>query len=191
MSKVESSKVQAVEYGIVASATRVKRFLDLNMELNNKAREAGKHGRVPFIWGPKGIGKTETVREWCRERGYEWREVPLAQFEEMGDINGFPIVVEEDGRKITRTAPPDWVPAQPAEKGGILFFDDANRAEPRIQRGLMQLYQTYGMVSWKIPPGWMIVCTGNPEDGDYDVSAMDEAQVTRLTHVRMIPNVKA
>lgn len=180
----------AVSYGMVATAEQINKFLDINFELNNAARKDHRPGRVPFIWGPKGIGKTETVRGWAESRGYEFVEIPLAQFEEMGDINGFPVLSHEkdaEGNVVEKTicAPPEWVPNHSPKKGGILFFDDANRAEPRIQRGLMQLYQTYGMVSWKIPEKWMIVCTGNPEDGDYDVSSMDEAQITRLNHIQM------
>ena len=201
MSKVNAnSEAQAVAYGIVATNSQLERFLDLNMELNTEARQSNRPGRVPFIWGGKGIGKTESVRGWAEKRGYECIEVPLAQFEEMGDINGFPEVhdvprldkngdpiIDENGQPVcerkTICVPPDWVPAH--EGPGVLFFDDANRAEPRVQRGLMQLYQTYGMVSWKLPKGWMIVATGNPEDGEYDVSSFDEAQVTRLSHIQM------
>ena len=186
----KKQSTSAVSYGMVSTAEQIERFLDINFELNSKARADNRPGRVPFIWGPKGIGKTETVRGWAESRGYEFREIPLAQFEEMGDINGFPVLAEmkdENGQVIEKTicAPPDWAPDHEPDKGGVLFFDDANRAEPRIQRGLMQLYQTYGMVSWKIPKKWLIICTGNPEDGDYDVSSMDEAQITRLNHIQM------
>lgn len=188
-------EAKAVSYGAVASTPQIERFLDINFTLNEKARQNGEPGRVPFIWGNKGIGKTETVRGWAKKRGYDFIEVPLAQFEEMGDINGFPYLeeVEKDGKiiKETKCAPPDWVPRHIPNKGGILFFDDGNRAEPRLQRGLMQLYQTYGMVSWKIPDKWMIVVTGNPENGEYDVSGMDEAQVTRLNHIQMKFDMKS
>lgn len=191
MSKVKGGNAGTkVEYGMVANAGQIERFLDINMEMSNRLRETGAPGRVPFIWGEKGIGKTESVRAWAQKNGYEMVEVPLAQFEEMGDINGFPQIAHVEDphgnvKEKTINVAPDWVPDHVPEKGGILFFDDANRAESRIQRGLMQLYQTYGMVSWKIPKGWMIVATGNPEDGEYDVSSMDEAQVTRLNHIRM------
>lgn len=47
------------------------------------------------------------------------------------------------------------------------------------------------MFSWTLPPKWQIVCTANPEGGDYSVTSMDDAMLTRLLHVTMVFDLKA
>ncbi|MCS7037339.1 MAG: AAA family ATPase [Saprospiraceae bacterium] len=136
------------------------------------------------IWGLHGIGKTELVRDVARARGCEFVYLAPAQFEEMGDLVGMPqVTAGENGEMLTRFAPPEWVPRRPGP--GILLLDDVNRADDRILRGIMQLFQNYGLVSWTLPPGWLIVCTANPDGGDYSVTTLDEAMLTRMLHVTM------
>jgi len=73
---------------------------------------------------------------------------------------------------------------------GILMLDDFNRADQRILQGIMQLLQFNGMFSWSLPDDWMIVCTANPEGGDYNVTPLDDAMITRLVHVAMVFDVR-
>lgn len=152
--------------------------------------------------------------EWRGKKydGYFVSHVPIAQFEEMGDLHGIPMdcvlmrnngdeqwvaqkdetirAYRENGWEIdtgvkprTLTAPPDWVPQHPGPS--ILLLDDWNRASIRIIKGIMQLLQDYGMVSWKLPPGCNIVLTGNPDEQDYLVTTIDQAILTRIRHITL------
>ena len=145
--------------------------------------------------------------------GFEIVDIPLSQVEEMGDILGFPIEEIEmankngsvwiksvdslissylkegyvnTGGQRTVYAPPSWVPTE--EKPGIILFDDGNRASQRIMKGLMQLVQDYRTISWKLPKGWTIVFTGNPDNRFNQVTSMDNAQLTRMKHITLIPD---
>jgi hypothetical protein len=40
-------------------------------------------------------------------------------------------------------------------------------------------------LSWKLPPKWQIVATANPDDGNYSVTSMDDAMITRMLHVTL------
>jgi intein/homing endonuclease len=80
-------------------------------------------------------------------------------------------------------APPAWVPQQPGPS--IVLLDDWNRASIRIVKGIMQLLQNYGMVSWQLPLGCNIVLTGNPDEQDYLVTTIDTAILTRIRHVTL------
>lgn len=131
------------------------------------------------IWGQHGIGKTELVRGLANRLEIPLVYIAPAQFEEMGDLIGMPRI---DGAS-TRFAPPSWVPQQ--DGPGILLIDDVNRADDRILRGLMQLFQYYEMVSWALPNRWLIVMTANPDGGDYSVTPMDEAMLNRMLHITM------
>jgi len=119
------------------------------------------------------------VQQIAIEKGYQWAYIAPAQFEEMGDLVGMPSV--EDGRTVFSS--PDWVPTE--EGPGILLIDDVNRADDRILRGIMQLLQNYELVSWKLPKYWQIVLTANPDGGDYSVTPMDNAMLTRMMHITM------
>ncbi|MBR9921690.1 MAG: AAA domain-containing protein [Bacteroidetes bacterium] len=129
------------------------------------------------IWGRHGIGKTQFVRDYAARNNLEFCYLAPAQFEELGDLIGMPAIKEDK----TSLKPPVWVPTD--NTPGILLLDDINRADERILRGLMPLLQGFGMVSWKLPRKWRIVCTANPDAGDYSVTPMDPAILTRLMHV--------
>ncbi len=90
---------------------------------------------------------------------------------------------------VTTFRPPAWVPAE--DGPGILLIDDVNRADDRILRGIMQLLQNYELVSWKLPPQWQILLTANPDGGDYSVTPMDNAMLTRLMHISLQFDVRA
>jgi hypothetical protein len=83
----------------------------------------------------------------------------------------------------TMYAPPDWVPSEPGPS--ILLLDDWNRTSVRIIKGLMQLLQNYGMVSWKLPEGCNICLTGNPDEQDYLVTSIDSAILTRIRSITL------
>jgi MoxR-like ATPase len=166
-------------YGSHATASELIAFIEHLIEVNERAEEKG-HNRTPVcIWGRHGIGKTEIVRALAREKGYAFTYIAPAQFEEMGDLVGMPVV--EHGQ--TTFQPPDWVPT--TEGPGILLIDDVNRADDRILRGIMQLLQYNELVSWKLPPGWQMVLTANPDGGDYSVTPLDDAMLTRMMHITL------
>lgn len=166
-------------YGTMATAGELTDFLDHLLETNRRAEAEGRPKTPICIWGRHGIGKTQIVRDTATRLDHRFAYIAPAQFEEMGDLVGMPAV--EDGRTVWR--PPTWVPTE--EGPGILLIDDVNRADDRILRGLMQLLQNYELVSWSLPPGWQIVCTANPDGGDYSVTPMDDAMLTRMMHISL------
>ena len=170
--------------------------------LENEEASAGKDpsGNVKrptpiCIWGSHGIGKTAMIKDLAKKHGWKFRYCAPAQFEEMGDLHGLPVRLDPNpdiqGDESTVYMPPDWVPKEDDEGPGILLLDDLNRADDRILRGLMQLVQEFEMFSWTLPHKWQIVCTANPEGGDYSVTPMDPAMLTRMLHLTMIFDVKS
>ena len=127
------------------------------------------------------------VRDYAKEKNWKFAYIAPAQFEEMGDLHGMPNVIDPDGEvsgdEYTVYSPPNWVPKE--EGPGILLIDDINRADDRILRGCMQLLQNFELSSWKLPSKWQIVATANPEGGDYSVTPMDGAMLTRMLHATL------
>jgi len=180
---------QYIYYGTKCSSKEVEDFLRHTFAANARAEAASRRKTPICIWGQHGIGKTQLVEQMAKEMGYAWAYIAPAQFEEMGDLVGMPRVVERaSGEAATEFVAPDWVPR--SEGPGILLIDDVNRADDRILRGIMQLLQNYELVSWKLPPQWQVVLTANPDGGDYSVTPMDFAMLTRMMHVTMVFDVK-
>ena len=180
-------------YGAEMDPAGVRGFLEHVFDANLAQASRGRRGTPICIWGTHGLGKTMVVRDFARERGWRFAYCAPAQFEEMGDLHGLPTRVDPDptfhGDEYTAFLPPEWVPTE--EGPGILLLDDINRADDRILRGLMQLLQNFEMFSWGLPQKWQIVATANPEGGDYSVTPMDDAMLTRMLHVTMVFDVKA
>ena len=175
------SSFSYITYGARVSAESVVTLLEHALDSMAETRE---RPTPVCIWGLHGIGKTELVRDLAQARGCAFVYIAPAQFEEMGDLLGMPrISVNADKEEVTRFVAPDWVPRTPGP--GILLLDDVNRADDRILRGIMQLFQNYELVSWTLPQQWLIVCTANPDGGDYSVTTLDEAMLTRMLHVTM------
>jgi len=161
-------------------AEQLNRTLLHLFSVNERVTAQGAWPTPVCIWGSHGIGKTMLVEQLAKSQGMRFAYCAPAQFEEMGDLNGMPQISAEG---TTRFAPPEWVPK--GDGPGILLLDDINRADDRILRGLMQLLQTGGLVSWQLPKGWQVVATANPEGADYSVTPMDDAMLTRMQHVTM------
>jgi hypothetical protein len=211
-------------YGAKVGYLDLDDFLEESFSLNAEA-EGNHHEKFcTCVWGHSGVGKSAKIDqfrhvpvEWQGQKynGYDVRHVPLAQFEEMGDLHGLPSkhvlvrkgetkrwVPSEVARGYTNTgwtidheagirtmyAPPDWVPTEPGPS--VVHLEDWNRASGRIIKGIMQLMQTYGMMSWKLPPGCNLVLTANPDEQDYLVTTIDKAILTRIRSATLKHNAK-
>jgi MoxR-like ATPase len=176
-----------IELGKKGNSKELRDILNHIFERNNILNDDGKRGTPICIWGTHGLGKTQIVRDYAINKGWKFSYIAPAQFEEMGDLHGMPNVIDPDekisGDEYTVYSPPDWVPKD--EGPGILLLDDINRADDRILRGCMQLLQNFELTSWKLPPKWQIVATANPEGGDYSVTPMDGAMLTRMLHTTL------
>ncbi|MFN3377804.1 MAG: ATP-binding protein [Runella zeae] len=171
-------------YGTKTKADEVIQFVNHILTVNLELEKQNRRKTPVCIWGRHGIGKTEIVEAIAKERNFDFAYIAPAQFEEMGDLLGMPSV--ENGRTVFRS--PEWVPTEAGP--GILLIDDVNRADERILRGIMQLLQNFELVSWKLPPLWQIILTANPDGGDYSVTPMDDAMLTRMLHISLEFDVK-
>ena len=182
-------KPSYIYYGTKCDAQELEKFLAYTLQTNQESEKKRKIKTPLCICGEHGIGKTEIVQKFAQKNGYKWAYIAPAQFEEMGDLIGMPhIEKDKKGKEKTVLAVPEWVPQEAGP--GILLIDDVNRADDRILRGIMQLLQNYELVSWKLPAGWDIVLTANPDGGDYSVTPMDFAMLTRMRHITLTFNAK-
>ena len=175
-------------YGAQINGEQLTEFLDKFLESNLVLESTTGRRPTPLcIWGTHGLGKTEIAMELAKKKQWKLAYCAPAQFEEMGDLHGLPFKFDPDpnviGDERTVYMTPEWVPKD--EGPGILLLDDINRADDRILRGTMQLLQNFEMFSWALPPKWQIIVTANPDSGDYSVTSMDDAIITRMIHLTL------
>ena len=193
---------------ISINVNELKDFLGHIIANNRYLQEQGKSPVSTEVIGESGIGKTSAIIQLAKEQNLNFVKLNLAQIEEIGDLVGFPIrqfEVEINNEKtwvdehafdeymklgykstgLNRMSycPPEWISGK--EEGGILLLDDWNRADVRFIQAVMELIDRQQYISWTLPKNWHIVLTANPDNGDYLVNSIDNAQKTRFISVNL------
>jgi hypothetical protein len=193
---------------ISINVNELKDFLGHIISNNRFLQEQGKSPVSVEVIGESGIGKTSAIIQLAKEQNLNFVKLNLAQIEEIGDLVGFPIrqfeveinnektwvdehAFEEymklgyssTGQNRMSYCPPEWIANK--EKGGILLLDDWNRADVRFIQAIMELIDRQQYVSWSLPKDWHIILTANPDNGDYLVNSIDNAQKTRFISVNL------
>ena len=186
----------------------LKDFLNHIINNNRHLQENGKGPVAVEVIGESGIGKTSSIVQLADELNLNFVKLNLAQIEEIGDLVGFPIrqfevtdgatvkYVDESALEDVRTegykttgknrmsyCPPEWIANK--ANGGILLLDDWNRADSHFIQAVMELIDRQQYISWTLPKDWHIILTANPDNGDYLVNSIDNAQKTRFISVNL------
>lgn len=129
-----------------------------------------------FIWGPPGVGKSQTVAAVTTKLGRELRDVRAVQFDPV-DLRGLPLV-NGDGR--THWSVPDFLPH---DGTGVLFLDELNAADRSVQAACYQLVLDRRLGDYVLPDGWTIVAAGNNESDRAVTNRMSTALASRFVHL--------
>ena len=190
-------------------------LLDNNKHLENSNLRPIAVG----VEGEAGIGKTTLIEDIAKERGMTLCKVNLAQLEEIGDLVGMPMKECEvawiengqvkdkrwmpesqtknldlrlklTGRVRMSYAPPAWLPVDEDPNGTIVFLDDYTRANSMFMQACMEIINTARYISWKLPKYTSIVLSSNPDDGQFSVTSLDNAQKTRFINFNLKLNIE-
>lgn len=99
--------------------------------------------------------------------------------EQMLSQSNAGVAYRQTGKTRMGYAKPAWVPEY-CESGTICLLDDYVRASPQLLQSAMELILTQKYISWSLPKKTTIVLTNNIDDGNSNVSSLDEAQKTRF-----------
>jgi hypothetical protein len=212
MAKVKTSTKSSTQR-VSLNINEAKDFLRHIVNNNRYLQENHKPPVAVEIVGDSGIGKTSSIVQLKDELGFNFVKLNLAQIEELGDLVGFPIrqfemenkteknwidehAVEDYHKKGWMTTglnrmsycPPEWISGK--DQGGVLLLDDWNRADIRFIQAVMELIDRQEYISWKLPKDWHIVLTSNPDNGEYLVNSIDNAQRTRFITVDLKFDIK-
>ena len=184
----------------------LKGFIKHMVSNNQHIQEDGKVPVAVNIEGEAGLGKTSAIMQLGSELDMQVVKLNLAKLEELGELVGFPVkefqVRNNEGKSLWITeqeidtankkgykvvdkkmshAAPEWI--QGRGEGGFLVLDDYTRADHRFMQACMELIDKQEYVSWRLPRNWHVILTTNPDNGDYNVTSLDNAQKTRFISV--------
>lgn len=140
---------------------------------------------VPILYGPPGIGKTETIKTVARGLGADLEIVVISQ-KDPTDISGQPYAVGADSEdpQLKHLLPP-WAKKTftnaDQTKRTIIFFDELDKAPPANQNAALTILRERMIEGQYFPRGTIFVAAANPpESGGWDFS---DAMANRLVHL--------
>jgi hypothetical protein len=159
-----------------------------------------------FIWGAPGIGKTDIVNQAAKELGIDCIEFILSMRDPV-DFLGLPSVERTSPEEREKTGlfgrtiynpPSEWPVAKvklagdngPEDKGGILFFDEMNRANPSVLASSLTLLVSGKVGNYKLPSNWVIISAGNRKEEAPNVTEIEGALANRVDMVNYVPTLK-
>lgn len=199
------------------SIEEAKKLLNRFIDNNRYLEDNGQTPVAVSLEGTQGIGKTAIVQQVAESRGMNFVKLSLHEFEEVGDLVGYPVeeymiknrktgqtawvsakllqsVNDADWKKTTRTqmsyAQPEWVP-EFNENGTILLLDDYARSSSMLIQATMELINTGKYVSWSLPKYSTVVLTANPDNGEFNVQSLDAAQRDRFVKFDMTFDIQS
>lgn len=151
-----------------------------------------KSKKPPFIWGSFGIGKTDVVKQ----LGMKFK-VPVIlinlSMRDPVDFIGLPDIEKGEGGKPGRTVYnlPKFFPTDngPDGKGGIIFFDELNRASGPVLSASLQLFLDRAIDEYKLPDQWLIIGAGNRSMEAPEVNDLGGALSNRVKQYNLVPDV--
>lgn len=149
-----------------------------------------------LIHGHRGVGKSQTVRDFCVENEYHYVDIRLGNMADTGDLIGLPEIVrnaEGHGESFT-FMPPQWLKdvkefaETNPDKQAVIFLDELNRARRDILQAIFQLVLDKRLNTYQLPDNVAVIAAVNPETDDYIVTDLaDSALKDRFCHVKLTP----
>ena len=139
-----------------------------------------------MLWGEPGTGKTEWVRKWGADRGYQVTTF-LGSVHEPTDVGGMPHITAEG---TFDHALPKWF-ARIVEGGEdekwIIFLDEVNTSPPDVMAAMLLLIQSREIRGVTLPSTTRIIAAGNPPETMSLALPLPTAMQSRMAHIDWEP----
>ena len=135
-----------------------------------------------MLVGSHGIGKSEILTDYFKQKGMKVIPLFLGQMSDPGDLIGLPNKAEQK----TSFLPPYWWPLD--GKPIVLFLDELNRARPEVLQTIMDLALNRSLAGRSLPEGSRVISAVNAGE-EYQLTDLDPALVSRFNVYNFIPTV--
>lgn len=187
-----------------------ERIIKYIINNNQKLQERGEKPIAVNICGPAGYGKSAVARQIAQELDANFIFLSLSHLTDPAELCGWPVkehyVCKEDdccwitgelveaytkaGYTITEDtrmgyAVPAWLKGLDPNKITVCVLDDYTRATPQILQAAMSITYEQEYISWKLPKNTTVLLTTNPDNSEFLVNSLDEAQMTRFVTLNM------
>ncbi len=137
-----------------------------------------------MLVGKHGIGKSEILTDFFKQKGMNVVALFLGQMSDPGDLIGLPRLDEKSGKTVFM--PPYWFPTD--GEPIVLFLDELNRARPEVLQTIMDLALNRKLAGRSLPEGSRLISAVN--DGEeYQLTDLDPALVSRFNIYTFRPTV--
>jgi hypothetical protein len=129
-----------------------------------------------MLIGLHGVGKTEEVLALAKKKGLKLKYYSCSTMDPFTDFVGVPFARQgENGEEYLKMVRPREV-----DDAEIIFFDEFNRADPKVHNALFELIQFRKINGETLPNLRMVWAAMNPPGQDYDVEELDPALIDRF-----------
>lgn len=154
-------------------------------EAQRALKVAMRSKRPVFLWGPPGVGKSDTFQQIADQAGGLLIDLRLPLLDPT-DLKGMPYFDSTTGRM--KWAAPNELPTEEEAKKYpvvILFLDELNAAAPAVQASAYQLTLNRRVGEYRLPDNVVIMAAGNRE-GDRGVTyRMPAPLANRFIHLEV------
>lgn len=131
------------------------------------------------LWGPPGVGKSDTVRQIGESRGWSTIDFRCSTRDPVA-LMGLPDIAGDTARwKV----PDEFPQVERDGEEGILFLDEINVAAPSMQAAAFGLVLDRKVGEYVLPAGWRIVAAGNRQADRAAAQRMPSALANRFAHI--------
>ena len=143
-----------------------------------------------MVWGPPGIGKSDIARAVAKRKGAQFWDVRATLLDPV-ELRGIPYPEDrpELGYKITRWAPPDFLPPQDSTDEHVVNLDEITTASDSVQAALYQLILDRRIGDYRLPEGASLIACGNRQSDRAIAKRMSTALASRFVHITLRTDV--
>lgn len=127
-----------------------------------------------MIWGPPGVGKSQTVAQVAKDLGCDFIDLRIPLLDAV-DLRGIPVTTSG----TTKWMPPEFLP----RKGkGFLFLDEIVQGQQIVQSAASQLILDRRVGEYTLPPEWYVLAAGNRDTDRAATNKMPSHIANRFVH---------
>jgi len=138
-----------------------------------------------MLIGQHGIGKSEMITHFFKQRNIRVVAFFLSQMSDPGDLIGLMNKDEATGHSVF--LPPYWWPLE--NQPIVLFLDELNRARPEILQAVQDLTLNKTLAGKQLPSGSIVIAAVNQGE-EYQLTDLDPALVSRFNLYEFAPTVE-